>query len=104
MPPDDRLEQLLTSYRTLRDQGRPASAADLCRDCPELTQTLQRRIDEFESAATIAPAANQASLSPPTLPPATQAGDSLPTRAPRSGDARPVVAPPDAHQTVRLPG
>src|SRR5688572_25888287 len=100
MPSDDRrLEQLLSSYRTLRDQGRPASAVELCHDCPELIQTLQKRIDEFESAATLAPP-EQASFSPPTLAPSPtkQPGESLATRPPHPEDARRDAQP------ARLPG
>ena len=64
MSSDDRLEQLVSSYRTLRDQGRSASAADLCRDCPDLTEGLQKRINEIESAPTLLPTKDPPS--PPT--------------------------------------
>jgi hypothetical protein len=42
MEADDRLEQLILRWQELHEAGRPVSARELCADCPELTEALQR--------------------------------------------------------------
>jgi serine/threonine protein kinase len=42
MEADDRLEQLILRWQESHEAGRPVSARELCADCPELTETLQR--------------------------------------------------------------
>ena len=42
--PDDKLQQLLELWDDLRKQGREPTAAELCQDCPELLDELDRRI------------------------------------------------------------
>ncbi|MCE9568098.1 MAG: protein kinase [Planctomycetes bacterium] len=44
MPSEDRLMDLLLEWEELREQGRLVSAEELCRDCPELIDEVQRRI------------------------------------------------------------
>lgn len=45
MTTDERLEDLLLRWEELADAGQGVSAEELCRDCPELTDELRRRID-----------------------------------------------------------
>jgi hypothetical protein len=42
MEADDRLELLILRWQELHEAGRPVSARELCADCPELMETLQR--------------------------------------------------------------
>jgi hypothetical protein len=44
MAADDRLTDLLLQWEELREQGRPVSAEELCRDCPELLDEVRRRL------------------------------------------------------------
>ena len=44
MAADDRLVDLLLQWEELREQGRPVSAEELCRDCPELLDEVRRRL------------------------------------------------------------
>ncbi len=41
---EERLEDLLLRWEELQQQGRPVTAEELCRDCPELLGELRRRI------------------------------------------------------------
>src|SRR5262245_23350146 len=45
MTSEERIQDLLVRWEELAEAGRPVSAAELCRDCPELAPELQRRID-----------------------------------------------------------
>jgi len=49
MPADTRVHDLLLRWEELRKQGQAVSAAELCRDCPELSAELQRQIDAMQS-------------------------------------------------------
>ena len=42
---EDRLGELLLQWDELRRQGRDVTARELCNDCPELFQELDRRIE-----------------------------------------------------------
>jgi hypothetical protein len=42
---EERLNSLLLAWQEQQLQGRDVSAAELCRDCPELAEELRRRID-----------------------------------------------------------
>jgi hypothetical protein len=44
MEADERLEQLILRWQELHEAGRPVTARELCADCPELTETLQRSV------------------------------------------------------------
>ncbi len=44
MTNDEQLDVLLDQWEVAREQGEEASAASLCRDCPELENQLSRRI------------------------------------------------------------
>src|SRR5262249_26566885 len=41
---EERLNSLLSAWQEQQLQGRDVPAAELCRDCPELTEDLSRRI------------------------------------------------------------
>jgi serine/threonine protein kinase len=45
MTTEERLEDLLLRWQELYDLGRDAPVSELCRDCPELSAELARRID-----------------------------------------------------------
>jgi serine/threonine protein kinase len=44
MNPNDRLDELLLRWEELLEQGQTPSAEELCEDCPELAESLARRI------------------------------------------------------------
>jgi serine/threonine-protein kinase len=58
------LGDLLLRWEELREQGQPATAEELCRDCPELLPQLQEQVRALESLGPVLAAA----LGPP-LPP-----------------------------------
>jgi serine/threonine protein kinase len=45
MRAEERLDDLLVRWEELTEAGQNVSAAELCRECPELIEELQRRID-----------------------------------------------------------
>jgi serine/threonine protein kinase len=45
---EDRLADLLLEWEEVQGQGRDISTAHLCRDCPELTQELERQINALK--------------------------------------------------------
>ena len=49
MGEQSRLDLLLLRYEELRAQNAPASAEELCRDCPELVAELERQIQMIDS-------------------------------------------------------
>jgi tetratricopeptide (TPR) repeat protein len=51
MQTDPRLGSLLLRWQECRRQGLTPTAADLCADCPELTDALAQRIDALQSIA-----------------------------------------------------
>jgi serine/threonine-protein kinase len=59
---DDRLEHLLSVWQAQQQQGRDVTAAELCRDCPELVPQLSERLralrnmNKLMAALTPAPA------------------------------------------------
>jgi serine/threonine protein kinase/Tfp pilus assembly protein PilF len=71
MQTDPRLSSLLLRWQQFRRQGRIPTAADLCADCPELTEALAQRIDALQSmAGLLSSAASPDTTAPhaPTLP------------------------------------
>jgi serine/threonine-protein kinase len=68
------VSELLLRWEELRERGQPVSAQELCRDCPELTDEVRRRISVLEAVYRV----------PNRLP-----SDTQPERA-----ARPAAAPP----------
>lgn len=48
---EDRLADLLVRWEERREQGQEVSAQELCRDCPELAQELDRRITALKATA-----------------------------------------------------
>lgn len=51
MSDEDRIAELLLRWEELREQGQELSAADLCRDCPQLAAALARRIQGLKATA-----------------------------------------------------
>jgi len=49
MSADSQVRELLLEWETLRKQGRIVSAESLCRDCPELVESLQQHIEALQS-------------------------------------------------------
>ena len=45
---EDRLNTLLSLWQEQQAQGRDVSPTELCRDCPELAEALQERIQVFQ--------------------------------------------------------
>jgi len=45
----ERLNELLMEWEDRRDQGRPVTPEDLCRDAPELLDELKKRIKALQS-------------------------------------------------------
>src|SRR4051812_29330070 len=48
MEDDARLEDLLLRWEELAQAGQPVSASELCRECPQLTEELERRIQALQ--------------------------------------------------------
>jgi serine/threonine protein kinase len=67
---EERLNDLLLTWHEQHDQGRDESAAELCRNCPELAGELARRIDVLRHMARLAEAVGtrEATLRQPSLP------------------------------------
>jgi serine/threonine-protein kinase len=49
MSADSRLSDLLLRWEEMREHGQPIPIEDLCRDCPELTEELRRRVQALEA-------------------------------------------------------
>jgi WD40 repeat protein/serine/threonine protein kinase len=49
MPTNTQVRELLLQWENLKKEGRPVSVDELCRDCPELIQTLQQQIEALET-------------------------------------------------------
>ena len=48
MNDDPRVEQILSRWEALREQGQSLNASDLCQECPELADTVQQRINKLK--------------------------------------------------------
>jgi serine/threonine protein kinase len=93
---ESRLDELLQSWSEERDRGRSPSAAQLCRDCPDLTDALRKRIaivERFEQLVDVEPAE-------PTL--GLQRGDTSQARG-QSSMAPPLMEPGKTAVTAPLP-
>jgi WD40 repeat protein len=99
---EDRLNSLLSAWQEQRLQGRDVSAAELCRDCPELAPELGRRIavlrqmDQLRQAASARPGPDPGAAAPaPGIRPTGPADDGpeAATRVTGSGPGRPDSAP-----------
>jgi serine/threonine protein kinase len=73
----EQVSELLLLWEELREQGRPADAEELCRDCPHLLDEVRRRIAALEAVYRV----------PNRLPAATQA-------EPGDGAEGPPAEPP----------
>jgi WD40 repeat protein len=81
MPPEARVSDLLFRWEELHEQGQDLSAAELCADCPELAEELDRRIralralrpllrqNEQRTTPELGPAVAPLSASPPRCVP-----------------------------------
>src|SRR5437868_10715795 len=49
MSPKERISELLLHWEELRDEGRTVPPEELCRDYPELTDAVRRRIEALEA-------------------------------------------------------
>jgi serine/threonine-protein kinase len=86
--PEDRLNSLLLAWEEQQFQGRDLQAAELCRDCPELTEELNRRIGVLRRVnALMQPADPAPGLAP--QPMHTAAPAPPPRAAHGAADARP---------------
>jgi serine/threonine-protein kinase len=50
---DARLNQLLSRWDALRDQGKSVTAEELCRDCPDLAPELKRRMEALRAVDSV---------------------------------------------------
>jgi tetratricopeptide (TPR) repeat protein/predicted Ser/Thr protein kinase len=80
MSADHRLSELLLEWEERWEQGRPVSAQELCRDCPELAEELQRRIQVLRAMPTALPPQDDLIRTPRT--PASACTLSLPEDLP----------------------
>ena len=89
-PPSDRLLDLLERWQSLERQGQSVSAADVCTDCPELTEELERLARFARQLETLAADTSAGS---------TDAPASMPTHdLPRAeSTAAPTTAPVDRY-------
>jgi WD40 repeat protein len=89
MAVDDRLVDLLLRWEELREQGRPVTPEELCRDCPELLDDVRRRLRFLEAVRTEGdPAGGAATASDGPHSRPTTAEDQ-PAGGPRAGAAVP---------------
>ena len=63
----ERLDELLLRWEELAQAGQEVTAENLCRDCPELAEELQRRIDALRGLAWLAEAGSRRNASQFTL-------------------------------------
>jgi serine/threonine-protein kinase len=64
-PNGEQITDLLLRWDELREQGRDVPAEELCRDCPELTAEVRRRIEALRAVYRVP---NAAAADSPTLP------------------------------------
>jgi serine/threonine-protein kinase len=72
------LSELLSAWQCRQAEGTTASAAELCRDCPELLSELQRRIDALRDMGHLLGAIDQQATTIPFVPAAPAEGATLP--------------------------
>src|SRR5688572_25911418 len=70
-----RLDALLSVWQRRREAGAEPSAAELCRDCPELLPARQRHLDAWKKMdPLLGPAGDPALSAPPVQPAPLPAG------------------------------
>src|SRR5262245_1989040 len=76
MSREEQLQDLLSRWQRLSDAGEQPSATELCRDCPELLEELERKLAALERIGGLAalsqggtPLTRALDESAPTLPP-----------------------------------
>src|SRR6188474_1706720 len=84
---DPRLLSLLEQHQSLRRQGRPLTAAELCPGDPDLAAALQRLVDADERLGALAAAGHGV----PTLPPGAADETLAPKRPDTHTDAVPAT-------------
>ncbi|HEY7327878.1 MAG TPA: protein kinase [Gemmataceae bacterium] len=73
MSVNERLADLLLRWEELKEQGRPVSPEELCRDCPELLDELRRRLQTLQcldpalAATSSSPTGTEATGIAPTI-------------------------------------
>ena len=80
MSTTDRVAELLRQYQELRQQGESVTPEELCRDCPELLERLNRNIEMgrlMDSLLTEPPGTDAAAVTQPIT--AAQGGDTAPS-------------------------
>src|SRR5262249_36129414 len=104
---EDRLNSLLSAWQEQQLQGHDVSAAELCRDCPELAEELGRRIavlrqmNELVQPRSAAPVPNpEAGAGAPGDGRAGSAGQFPPSDG---ADAFPDTLPPSPGEAAVLP-
>lgn len=68
---NERVQELLEQWESLREQGQDVSVDDLCRDCPDLVNELRRRVTALKATEWLNDSSGDESESDeaPTLPP-----------------------------------
>jgi serine/threonine protein kinase len=64
---EERLEDLLLRWEELAEAGQVVSAAELCRDCPELSAELERRIEALKRVAWLTQTSGEPKPSSPSF-------------------------------------
>jgi serine/threonine protein kinase len=93
MPTNTQMHELLHQWEQMKREGRRVAVEDLCRDCPELIETLRKKIGALEAVDRMllsAPAEARHTLMPAEDAPAASspATDTQPPLA----DTRPAIA------------
>jgi hypothetical protein len=74
MPDDDKLVDLLVQWEDLREQGKEATAEELCRDCPALVPALKEQIQALQKIAWMKKPVEIDPSEPPPATPRTLSG------------------------------
>ena len=99
MASQSRLDELVLRWQELWQKGCPASAAELCADCPDLLESLQREIQGLMSMEAFLFLTTGAGESPAPIPGAARVS---PSRAEAAG--RPPAPVVEASGGVAIPG
>src|SRR5437879_213484 len=82
--PSDRIAELMLRWEDARQNGRPLSADELCRDSPDLVDELRRRMQSVLAMEQLL-GVDEAGL-PRTLPASPHAGNGWGQKAPAADD------------------
>jgi hypothetical protein len=97
---EERLQSLLLAWQEQQSRGSDMTAAELCRDCPELAEELARRIAVLRRVnGLLHPPGNDAqAIPPPELPAEAHGGSLPPADGPASRTATPLRPGSDPHR------